>query len=100
MPKTARVLESLVFNGGFHKYFANRYGQFTRKTVEYLKLIGSDEKASIIIKAYNMVNYEKLNDLDFKNSLLEGRIEKLFLTDELFDALDEIDEKYDIQMKI
>jgi ribonucleotide reductase beta subunit family protein with ferritin-like domain len=89
------VLESQVFNGGFHQYFANRYGQFARKTVEYLRLIGSDEKASILMKAYTIVNYEKLNDQDFRNVLLEGRIEKLFITDELFDALDGLDAKYD-----
>ncbi len=89
------VLHKQVFNGGFHQYFSNRYGQFARKTAEYLKLIGSDEKASILTEAYNVVNYDKFDEQDFRKALLEGRIEKLFVTDDLFDALDEIDEKYD-----
>ena len=89
------VLHNQVFNGGFHQYFVNGYGQFAKNTVECLKLIGSDEKANILKDAYNIVNYEKFEEQEFRKALLERRIEKLFVTDELFDTLDEIDEKHD-----
>ena len=89
------VLHNQGFNGGFHQYFVNGYGQFAINTVECLKLIGSDEKANILKDAYNIVNYEKFEEQEFRKALLERRIEKLFVTDELFDTLDEIDEKYE-----
>ena len=89
------VLDNQAFNGGLHQYFVNRYGQFARKTAEYLKLIGAREKSSLLIEAYDVVNYEKFNEENFRKALLEGRIKKLFVTDELFDAFDELDERYD-----
>ena len=89
------ILHNQVLNGGFHQYFVNKYGQFVGRTAKYLRLIGADEKANILIEAFNIVNYEKLDEQSFRIALLEGRIKKLFVTDELFDALDEADKKYD-----
>lgn len=89
------VLNNQVFNGGFHQYFTNGYGQFALKTVNHLKLIGANEKADILLKAYTIVNYKNVNEQEFRIALLNKLIEKLFISDDLFSPLDKIDDEYD-----
>lgn len=48
---TIIVFHQQVFNGGFHQYFFNSYGQFAYLTVDHLKLIKAFKTAEILEKA-------------------------------------------------
>ena len=88
------VFHNQVINGGFHQYFSNRYGQFVEETIVTLSKIGAIEKSDILRKAFNVVNYDQLDSESFKSRLIQGRLDKLFLKDDLFDSLEELDTSY------
>ena len=92
---TILVFHNQVFNGRFHQYFSNGYGQFALETIINLRLIHANTKADMLVKAFNFINSKDLKIEDFRNELLNRTISKLFLTDELFDVLEEIDDSYD-----
>lgn len=88
------VFHNQVFNGGFHQYFVNGYGQFVGQTIKYLKEINASEKAGLLEKALAIVNYKNLDMDIFRHVLLNRQLDKLFVTDELFNALEELDDNY------
>ena len=88
------VFHNQVFNGGFHQYFANCYGQFAPETIISLNEIGALEKAGLLEDALALVNYDNLSADAFRQALLKGEISGLYETNELFDSLDSLDDKY------
>ncbi|MBS0028251.1 DMP19 family protein [Chitinophaga sp. 22321] len=89
------VLDNQLFNGGFHQYFANTYGQFALVTIDAFKSIGAYQKATIIENAYQRVNDKNEPDIIFRKKLLSRKIEALFINDNLFTPLDKLDDKYE-----
>lgn len=88
------VFHNQVFNGGFHQYFLNRYGQFAKETINALKTIGALKKAELLEEALKIVNSENYSDEVFRAMLLKKQIPKLFFKDDLFDPLDDLDNRY------
>jgi hypothetical protein len=83
-----------VFNGGFHQYFVNGYGQFAIETIEALLEIGASKKSKLLKKALYLVNYDNLSNEVFRKELLNKELYLLFVSDSLFDPLEELDAKY------
>lgn len=88
------VFNSQVFNGGFHQYFLNGYGQFSIETIKALIEIGAFESSNLLQKAYSLVNSNNISDLEFRYNLLNRNIEKLFKNDDLNKPLEELDNMY------
>lgn len=88
------VFHNQIFNGGFHQYFVNGYGQFAKETVNALKKIGAFEKAELLEQALKVANLDDYSDSNFRNKLLEKQIPQLFHKDDLFEPLDNLDNIY------
>jgi hypothetical protein len=88
------IFHNQVFNGGFHQYFANGYGQFAIETIDALIKIGAPEKAEILRVALKTVNVTNDSDAIFRERLLKNDIEALFANDTLFNPLNELDNQY------
>ncbi len=88
------ILHNQVFNGGFHQYFVNGYGQFAKETIDSLIEIGAKRKAELLKEALFHVNSEQLADNVFREKLLKKKITRLFESDELSDPLDKLDSEY------
>lgn len=88
------VFHNQIFNGGFHQYFVNGYGQFAKETIEALKTIGALKKADLLEEALSIVNSDDDPDYTFRKKLLEKQIPQLFSTDVLFETLDNLDNIY------
>jgi len=88
------VLNNQVSNGGFHQYFVNGYGQFALETIKALLEIGAEQRAQLLAVAYNTVNKDHLTQDIFRTLLLEKSIKSLFVTDELYEPLNDLDIQY------
>jgi hypothetical protein len=88
------VLHNQVFNGGFHQYFVNGYGQFAKETIIALSDIGGFRRSALLENAFKIVNANNISIEVFRKQLLDKVIEPLFTTDELYDPLDELDTEY------
>lgn len=88
------ILENQVLNGGFHQYFANGYGQFSKETIDALIEIGAFKKSNLVDKALNIVQGEMESDEEFRRKLLNKTIEQLFDGDDLFETLEKLDDLY------
>jgi len=88
------VFHNQIFNGGFHQYFVNGYGQFAKETINALKTIGASKKAELLEEALKIVNSENYSDKIFRKKLLEKQIPQLFSKDDLFEPLDNLDNLY------
>ncbi len=88
------ILHNQVLNGGFHQYFVNGYGQFAEETINALSDIGAYKRSSLLEKSFKIVNANNFSIAVFRKRLLDKDIESLFVTDELFDPLDELDTEY------
>jgi len=88
------ILHNEVFNGGFHQYFVNGYGQFAAQTIPVLIEIGALRKAELLKKALSLVNRDNATDIIFRKRLLNRSIRTLFDDDTLFDPLDQLDKEY------
>lgn len=88
------TFDNQVLNGGFHQYFLNGYGQFAKETIDILIKIGASKKADLLKKALVLVNYEQNTDTVFREKLLKRDIKLLFVEDELFEPLDQLDSQY------
>jgi hypothetical protein len=91
------VLYNQVFNGGFHQYFANHYGQFAAKTIEALTRIKANKKAGLLKQALEFVNSDHDTDEIFRKRLMDNDLPSLdFKEDEedAFDLLEELDDEY------
>lgn len=98
------IMHNQIFNGGFHQYFANGYGQFARETIDALIEIGAMRKAELLQAALEKVNADDDTDAIFRQRLLKRDIKPLFVYDDLFkplkalnDQYDDIDEEEDIE---
>lgn len=89
------VFDNQVFNGGFHQYFTNGYGQFAPRTIEYLNEIGAPRKAKILKEAFRTVNVDSLENLTFAQMLMNEKIDALFKDDSLFEPIEELDNEYE-----
>jgi hypothetical protein len=91
------VLYNQVFNGGFHQYFVNRYGQFAAETIEALIRIKANKKAGLLKQALEFVNSDRDTDEVFRKRLLDNELPSLDISDddEAFDFLEELGDKYD-----
>jgi hypothetical protein len=88
------VLNNQVLNGGFHQYFVNGYGQFAQKTIIALEAIGASQKAGLLNAALEIVNLYSDDDNVFRKKLLQKNIPELFIEDDLFEPLDQLDTAY------
>lgn len=88
------ILHDQVFNGGFHQYFANGYGQFSKETIDALTEIGATKKALLLKRALDNVNADEDTDVLFRKKLLDKDLKNLFLDDGLFELLNELDTEY------
>lgn len=88
------VLHNQIFNGGFHQYFVNGYGQFAKETINALKIIGALKKAELLKEALKIVNEKNSSDAVFRRQLLNKEIAQLFSNDSLFAPLDKLDSAY------
>lgn len=88
------VLENQVLNGGFHQYFANSYGQFAKETIDALIEIGAFKKANLLDKALKIVQDKNMDDEEFRKVLMNKTLQKLFIEDDLFNPLEELDDLY------
>lgn len=100
LPDTLRItyliviLHNQVCNGGFHQYFVNGYGQFAGETVKALIDIGAFKKSNLLKEALSIVNSPNHSDRVFREKLLKKEIDALFVDDDLYDPLDNLDSKY------
>jgi hypothetical protein len=88
------VLHNQVFNGGFHQYFVNGYGQFANETINALIEIGALRKAELLKEALDKVNVENNSFEIFREKLIAKDIEALFVGNDLYDPLDKLDNSY------
>jgi hypothetical protein len=88
------VMHNQVFNGGFHQYFVNGYGQFAKETIDSLTQINAIKRADLLRKALLLVNKENLPDHVFRELLLKKKLDALVVSDELDEPLDELDSIY------
>lgn len=88
------VFHNQIFNGGFHQYFVNGYSQFARETINALVNIGAIKKSDLLKEALLKVNSENNTDQVFRKRILEKNINQIFVSDELFGPLDELDTKF------
>ncbi len=92
---TVSILNWQVKNGGFHQYFFNSYGIFaflTLKNLEELKLF---EIKNILSEALSLVNYEDLEEDEFKLKIFDREIKKITdFDEELFENLNNLDDSY------
>ena len=88
------VFHNQIYNGGFHQFFVNGYGQFAKETINILITIGALNKAKLLKEALNFVNAENNTDAVFRKKLLEKEIKSLFIDDNLFEPLDKLDAQY------
>ncbi|PSL42846.1 uncharacterized protein DUF4375 [Chitinophaga niastensis] len=88
------VLDNQIFNGGFQQYYVNGYGQFTTETIRALIAIGANRKATLLEKAYKLVNKDNDSDVVFRKRILNKEISTLFNDDVLFKSLDDLDDQY------
>lgn len=88
------VLHDQVFNGGFHQYLVNGYGQFVKETIVSLLDIGALKRSTLLETAFKMVNANNVSMEVFRKQILDKTIESLFVTDELYATLDELDIEY------
>ncbi|GAB3933651.1 DMP19 family protein [Mucilaginibacter myungsuensis] len=88
------VVHNQVVNGGFHQYFVNGYGQFAKETIIALLDIGASKRAKLLEKSFEMVNNDNISIEVFRERLLDKDIESFFISDELYEPLDELDTQY------
>lgn len=88
------ILENQVLNGGFHQYFVNSYGQFAKETIDALIEIGAFKKSNLLEKALHIVQDKDMSDENFRKELVNKTLKKLFIDDDLFDPLEELDDIY------
>lgn len=88
------VFHNEIFNGGFHQYFVNGYGQFAKETINALKIIGAFKRAYLLEEALRIVNSNNHSDEEFRKKLIEKQIPQLFFKDDLFDLFDNLDSSY------
>lgn len=89
------MLHEQVFNGGFHQYYTNGYGQFSVETIDALHKVGLHQKADILQRAFDKVNNTNETNSVFREKLLEAKIKSLFESDELSEPLSELNNEYD-----
>lgn len=93
---TIVVFHQQVFNGGFHQYFFNSYGQFAYLTVEHLKLIKAFKTLSILERAISQVNIEELSINEFRAKIFSRELNRIAdFDEELCDFLELLDNEYD-----
>ncbi|MXS71927.1 DUF4375 domain-containing protein [Flavobacteriaceae bacterium W22] len=88
------ILENQVLNGGFHQYFTNSYGQFSKETIDALIEIGAFKKSNLLDKALKIVQDKNMPDVEFRKGLMNKTLKQLFIDDDLFDPLEELDDIY------
>ncbi|AYB31257.1 DMP19 family protein [Chryseolinea soli] len=88
------VVHNQVFNGGFHQYFFNGYGQFAKETIRSLIKINAPRRAELLVKALKLVNKEGWPDNVFRERLLKKDLRQLFVDDDLFEPLNQLDIQY------
>jgi len=91
------VLHNQVFNGGFHQYFVNGYGQFAKETINALIKIGAIKKANLLQLAFAKVNINNNAPEIFRSQLIKKEIKPLFEGDDLYEPLDKLDSEYYLQ---
>jgi len=92
---TIAVLNQQVFNGGFHQYFFNGYGQFAAITIGFLKDINALIGSQLLQEALELVNYQA-DELDnFRRKVFNREIDKLVgFDDDLMGKLEALDNKF------
>ena len=88
------VFHNQIFNGGFHQYFFNGYGQFAKETINALMTIRGFKKAELLRNALKIVNAKNTSDEVFREQLLKKEIVELFDKDDFFEPLDNLDALY------
>lgn len=84
-----------VYNGGFHQYFFNAYGQFAYLTLDNLKLIKAFQASAILEEALSKVNIEQYDEADFREKIFNRKIDRIVNFDnDLGDILNDLDNKY------
>ena len=92
---TIVLFHSQIENGGFHQYFFNSYGQFAFLTLKNLKLIGSEKRYNLLVKALEEVNRENLEEVKFRELVFTRKLDRVVdFEQKLFDYLNELDNKY------
>jgi galactose mutarotase-like enzyme len=93
---TIIIFDQQIFNGGFHQYFFNSYGQFAYLTIDNLRLINAVRAADILERATNLVNADQISLNEFRRKIFDRDFPKITdFDDELFDALSVLDDEYD-----
>ncbi|WP_306565160.1 DMP19 family protein [Flavobacterium lindanitolerans] len=93
---TVIIFDQQIFNGGFHQYFFNSYGQFAYLTIDNLRLINAVRAADILERATNLVNADQISLKEFRRKIFDRDFPKITdFDDELFDALSALDDEYD-----
>ncbi|MBP1617673.1 MAG: hypothetical protein H6Q14_1500 [Bacteroidetes bacterium] len=92
---TIVLFHSQIENGGFHQYFFNAYGQFVFLTLKNLKLIGSENRHNLLVKALEEVNNENWDEEKFRELVFTRKLDKVVnFEQKLFDYLNELDNEY------
>lgn len=92
---TVILFHQQVYNGGFHQYFFNSYGQFGYLTLENLRLIKANKAADLLSKALDQVNDKGYSNYEFRDNIFNRRLETIANFDErLSDSLSRLDDEY------
>lgn len=89
------VLDNQVYNGGFHQYFSNGYGQFAKETVDALIQIGAYKRSDLVRGAADVANIDNDSDAVFRDKIVNRRTHDLLFQDSVFDAMQLIDDEYE-----
>ncbi len=92
---TISTFDWQVKNGGFDRYFFNPYGMFAFITIQNLDTIGLSIVQDLLSAALAIVNYDNLDEEEFRKRVFYRRIEKIVNFDEvLIIKLEELDNIY------
>jgi len=79
---TTVIFHEQVFNGGFHQYFFNSYGQFGYLTVDSLRLIGAIKSKNLLESVLCLVNPKNMNIESFRHQVFFRKLEQIVNFDE------------------
>ena len=74
---TVWVFHTQIFNGGFHQYFFNAYGQFAYLTVEHLRLINAFKSADLLETAISQVNIKHYEVNEFRKRIFDRKAKRI-----------------------
>ncbi|GAB2522836.1 DMP19 family protein [Spirosoma aerophilum] len=89
------VFHNQVFNGGFHQYFLNSYGQFAYETIDWLRRIEAFPQAAVLNRAIERLSLEEPTDERLISKIANKNLSCIVdFEEETFEYLNKLDDEY------